>query len=305
MLNIPAALAACEPCLPKGPQADYEIVRRAIEFLSEHWREQPSLERLARHVGMNPLSLQKLFTRWCGLSPKAFIQAQTLDHARALLNADASILDTSYEVGLSGPGRLHDLFVTHEAMSPGAYKSRGEGVTIKWGFHGSPFGYALIMVTDRGLAGLAFADPGEERAALADMKSRFPCAFYEEDQQATAPYAARIFEPSRWRADTPLRLVLIGSDFEVRVWETLLSVPLGHAATYSQIAEKVNNPKAARAVGAAVGRNPISFVVPCHRILGKSGALTGYHWGLTRKRAILGWEAGVVRQPSDGGSPET
>jgi len=297
MLNLATAFAACEPMPPQTPQADYEIVRRAIEFMTERWREQPSLERLAAHVGMNPLALQKLFTRWCGLSPKAFIQAHTLDHARTLLDADASVLDTSYEVGLSGPGRLHDLFVTHEAMSPGAYKARGEGVTMKWGFHGSPFGYALIMITDRGLAGLAFADPGEERAALADMQSRFPCALYEEDQQATAPYAARIFEPSRWREDTPLRIVMIGSDFEVRVWETLLGVPLGHAATYSQIAQKVASPKAARAVGAAVGRNPISFVVPCHRILGKSGALTGYHWGLTRKRAILGWEAGVVRQP--------
>ena len=300
MLNIATAFAACEPAPLETSAADYEIIRRAVEFLSQRWREQPSLERLANHVGMNPLSLQKLFTRWCGLSPKAFIQALTLDHARALLAADASILDTSYEVGLSGPGRLHDLFVTHEAMSPGAYKARGEGVTIKWGFHSSPFGMALIMVTDRGLAGLAFADAGEERAALLDMKGRFPCAEYEEDYEATAPYAARIFEPSRWRQDTPLRIVLIGSDFEVRVWETLLSVPLGHAATYSQIAEKVNKPRAARAVGTAVGRNPISFVVPCHRILGKTGALHGYHWGLTRKRAMLGWEAGVVRQPMDG-----
>lgn len=296
-MNITAALAMADPVAPL-PHQDYEIVRRAIEFLTEHWREQPSLERLAAGVGMNPLALQKLFTRWCGLSPKAFIQAHTLDHARMLLTADASVLDTAYEVGLSGPGRLHDLFVTHEAMSPGAYKARGEGVAMKWGFHGSPFGYALIMISDRGLTGLAFADPGEEKAALADMMRRFPCAAYEEDHAATAPYAARIFDPSRWRPDTPLRLVFIGSDFEVRVWETLLSVPLGHAATYSQIAEKVNNPKAARAVGAAVGRNPLSFVVPCHRILGKSGALTGYHWGLTRKRAILGWEAGVVQQPA-------
>jgi len=300
MLNIATAFAACEPAPLETSAADYEVIRRAVEFLSQRWREQPSLERLASYVGMNPLSLQKLFTRWCGLSPKAFIQALTLDHARALLAADASILDTSYEVGLSGPGRLHDLFVTHEAMSPGAYKARGEGVTIKWGFHSSPFGMALIMVTDRGLAGLAFADAGEERSALLDMKGRFPCAEYEEDYEATAPYAARIFEPSRWREDTPLRIVLIGSDFEVRVWETLLSVPLGHAATYSQIAEKVNKPRAARAVGTAVGRNPISFVVPCHRILGKTGALHGYHWGLTRKRAMLGWEAGVVRQPAEG-----
>ena len=203
---------------------------------------------------MNPLALQKLFTRWCGLSPKAFIQAHTLDHARALLADDASILDTSYEVGLSGPGRLHDLFVTHEAMSPGAYKARGEGVTMKWGFHGSPFGYALIMITDRGLAGLAFADPGEERAALADMQSRFPCALMRKTRRRRRPMRRASSSPRAGSQDTPLRIVLIGSDFEVRVWETLLAVPLGHAATYSQIAEKVANPKAARAVGAAVGK---------------------------------------------------
>ncbi|MCX5495011.1 bifunctional helix-turn-helix domain-containing protein/methylated-DNA--[protein]-cysteine S-methyltransferase [Kaistia dalseonensis] len=299
MLNIATALASADPAPPAGPESDYEIVRRAIEFMTERWREQPSLDRLAAHVGMNPLALQKLFTRWCGLSPKAFIQAHTLDRARALLADDASILDTSYEVGLSGPGRLHDLFVTHEAMSPGAYKARGEGVVIRWGFHNSPFGHALIMITDRGLAGLAFADLGDERAALLDMQGRFPCADYIEDQAATACYAARIFEPERWRPETPLRLVLIGSDFQVRVWQTLLGVPLGRVATYSQIAEKIDHPKAARAVGAAVGRNPISFVVPCHRILGKSGALTGYHWGLTRKRAILGWEAGVSGRADD------
>jgi len=295
MLNIQSALAAAVPQIPDGPVADYEIVRRTIEFLIANWRQQPSLERIAAHVGMQPLALQKLFTRWCGLSPKAFIQAQTIDHARALLSADVSVLDASYEVGLSGPGRLHDLFVTHEAMSPGAYKARGEGVTIKWGFHASPFGYALLMATDRGLAGLAFADPGQEHSALQDMKSRFPCAVYERDEAATAPYASRIFDPHRWRPDTPLRVVLIGSDFEIRVWETLLAIPLGSAVTYSAIAERVaTNPKAARAVGAAVGKNPISFVVPCHRVLGKSGDLTGYHWGLTRKRAILGWEAGVT-----------
>lgn len=297
MLNIAAAFADAEPVPSLGTAADYDVIRRAIEFLTENWREQPSLERLAAEVGMKPLSLQKLFTRWCGLSPKAFIQAHTIDHARALLKSDASILDATYEVGLSGPGRLHDLFVTHEAMSPGAYKARGAGVTMRWGFHASPFGQALILVTDRGLAGLAFADIGEEAAALRDMQSRFPCATYIEDVAATAPYASRIFDPARWRPETPLRVVLIGSDFEIRVWQTLLGVPFARAATYSDIAARIDRPKAARAVGAAVGRNPISFVVPCHRILGKSGDLTGYHWGLTRKRAILGWEAAVAGGP--------
>jgi AraC family transcriptional regulator of adaptative response/methylated-DNA-[protein]-cysteine methyltransferase len=273
---------------------DYEIVRRVIEKISMDYRDQPSLEELAADVGETPTGLQKLFTRWAGLSPKSFLQAVTLDHARRLLDDGMPLLDASFELGMSGPGRLHDLFVTHEAMSPGDYKSRGAGLTIRYGWHISPFGLALVMVTDRGLAGLAFSDPGSERAALEDMRGRWPNADYVEDMAATQPYAKRIFEPSRWRPEEPLRVVLIGTDFQVRVWEALLRIPMGKACSYSSIAEGIGAPRASRAVGAAVGANPISFVVPCHRALGKSGALTGYHWGLTRKRAILGWEAGQL-----------
>jgi len=272
---------------------DYDVVKDVIEFLSENWRDQPSLEAIARRVRMEPTRLQKLFTRWAGLSPKAFLQAVTLDHARALLEQSATVLDTTYEVGLSGPGRLHDLFVTHEAVTPGSYRARGEGLTIRYGFHPSPFGKALVMTTEYGLAGLAFADEGQEAATLADMMGRWPRAEYAEEQAATAPLASRIFDPRRWKPETPLRVVLIGTDFEVRVWETLLKVPVGCATTYSEVARHIEKPNAARAVGAAVGKNPISFVVPCHRVLGRSGHLTGYHWGLTRKRAILGWEAGI------------
>ena len=204
------------------------------------------------------------------------------------------MLDATYEVGLSGPGRLHDLFVTHEAMSPGEWKSGGEGLTINFGFHPSPFGSALVMATERGLAGLAFADPGKEREALADMKGRWRRATYVEDSARTTAIAKRIFDPAQWQREQPLRVVLIGTDFEVRVWDTLLKIPMGKLVTYSDIAGKICAPKAARAVGAAVGKNPVSFVVPCHRVVGKSGELTGYHWGLTRKRAMLGWEAGQV-----------
>src|SRR5262249_12974715 len=214
-----------------SPAEDYEAVRRAIEFISHSWRDQPSLELIAEEVGMPPLSLQRLFTRWSGLTPKGFLQAVTLDAARALLHDSASVLDATYEVGLSGPGRLHDLFVTHEAMTPGAYKARGEGSTIRYGFHSSPFGQALIMATDRGLAGLAFADPGGEKDALADMQSRWPRATYVEDPGATGPLVARIFDPAKWRPEQPLRIVLIGSDFEIRVWETLLQLRLGKATT--------------------------------------------------------------------------
>jgi AraC family transcriptional regulator of adaptative response/methylated-DNA-[protein]-cysteine methyltransferase len=255
---------------PAGrPDDDYAVVRRAVAFISEHWRAQPSVEAIAHACGVTPDELHHLFRRWAGLTPKAFLAALTLDHARRLLRDSASVLDAAYEVGLSGPGRLHDLFVTHEAMSPGEWKAGGEGLTLAYGFHPSPFGAALVIATG-------------------------PRAEFCDDAARTAPLARRIFDPRLWQRDRPLRVVMIGTDFEVRVWETLLKVPIGRATTYSDIAAKVCTPKAARAVGAAVGKNPIAFVVPCHRVIGKSGDLTGYHWGLTRKRAMLGWEAGKV-----------
>jgi len=277
-----------------GAADDYAVVRRAIAFISEHWRAQPEIDEIAAAVGTTTADLHHVFRRWAGLTPKAFLQAITLDNARRLLRSSASVLDAAYEVGLSGPGRLHDLFVTHEAMSPGEWKSGADGLSVAFGFHPSPFGSALVMTTERGLAGLAFADPGEEEAALADMRGRWPKARYGEDKDRTGAIARRIFDPTLWRPERPLRVVLIGTDFEVRVWETLLGIPMGRAATYSDIATKLGKPTASRAVGAAVGKNPVSFVVPCHRVMGKSGDLTGYHWGLTRKRAMLGWEAGRV-----------
>jgi AraC family transcriptional regulator of adaptative response/methylated-DNA-[protein]-cysteine methyltransferase len=293
-MNAQSMLAAktFDPSPLDTAAADYETVRRAIAFVSEHFREQPEMEAIAHAVGTTPRALTELFRRWCGLTPKEFLAAVTLDHARRVLLQTPSVLEASYELGLSGPGRLHDLFVVHEAMSPGEWKSGGGGLAIAYGLHPSPFGSALVMATERGLCGLAFADAGEEEAALDDMRGRWPNARYVEDRPRTASYARRIFDPSQWRRETPLRIVLIGTDFEIRVWETLLSIPLGRAATYSGIALSLGKPKGARAIGAAVGKNPVSFVVPCHRVIGKSGELTGYHWGLTRKRAILGWEAG-------------
>lgn len=286
-------LAPPAAAIPVSP-ADYEVVRRAIGFISGNWRLQPDVDAVAAAAGVSSADLHHLFRRWAGLTPKSFLQALTLDHARKLLRDSASVLDAAYEVGLSGPGRLHDLFVTHEAMSPGEWKSGGEGVTIQYGFHDSPFGTALVMASARGLCGIAFADPGEEDAALDDMRRRWPRALYVASPAETAPLARRIFDPAQWRPDQPLRIVLIGSDFEVRVWETLLAIPLGRAASYAGIAARIGRPTAARAVGTAVGRNPISFVVPCHRVLGRSGDLCGYHWGITRKRAMLGWEAGRI-----------
>jgi AraC family transcriptional regulator of adaptative response/methylated-DNA-[protein]-cysteine methyltransferase len=278
----------------RGHEDDYAVVRRAVAFISEHWRSQPDVEAIAHACGVTPDELHHLFRRWAGLTPKEFVAAITLDHARKLLRDQASVLDAAYAVGLSGPGRLHDLFVTHEAMSPGEWKAGGAGLTLAYGFHPSPFGQALLVATERGLAGLAFADPDEKARALDDMRQRWPRAQFREDTARAAGLARRIFDPKLWKQDRPLRVVMIGTDFEVRVWETLLKIPMGRVTTYSDVATKIHAPTAARAVGAAVGKNPIAFVVPCHRVIGKGGDLTGYHWGLTRKRAMLGWEAGRV-----------
>src|SRR5258705_1286224 len=280
-----------DPVPLSSSAADYDVVRRAIAHIKGNWRAQPEIEEIAEAAGVTPTELHHLFRRWAGLTPKAFLQAITLDSARTLLRASASVLDAAYEVGLSGAGRLHDLFVTHEAMSPGEWKSGGEGLTISYGFHPWPFGITLVMATPRGLAGLAFGDAGEEKAMLADMTRRWAKAAYVEDKTITAPLAARIFDPRAWRPDRPLRIVMIGTDFEVRVWETLLGIPMGKCATYSDIANKLGKPKASRAVGAAVGQNPLSFAGPWHRGAGPPREFTGYHWGMTRKRAMLGWEA--------------
>lgn len=278
-----------------APQSDYEAVRAAIAYLSTTSPEDLDLPAFARAMGLSERQLVELFRNWCGLSPKSFSQAVALDHARRLLSGQASILDAAYGVGYSSASRLHDLFVTHEAMPPGAWRDRGEGLEMVWGAVPSPFGIAVMVTTRWGLAGLGFADAVEGiELAFADLASRWPRARYSRDDQALAPLAARIFTPGRWQADQPVRVVLIGTDFEVSVWESLLAVPVGGATTYGALAKKLGRPSASRAVGAAVGRNPISFVVPCHRVVGSTGALTGYHWGVPRKRAMLGWEAGVV-----------
>ena len=222
---------------------DYDLVRRAIAFISEHWRAQPTIESMADAAGVTPDELHHLFRRWAGLTPKAFMQALTLDHAKGLLRDSASVLDAALDSGLSGPGRLHDLFVTHEAMSPGEWKTGGAGMTLRYGFHPSPFGTAIVIASGRGLAGLAFADPGEEQASLADMQRRWPRATYLEDHAGTAALAQRIFDTKMWRADQPLRVVLIGTDFEVRVWETLLKIPMGRAVVLFRYRDQHQKPQ--------------------------------------------------------------
>ena len=295
MLQHSTTTTAAVLDVPAAPTSDYVLVRRAIGFLTEHWNDHPSLDELAEAIGLSATHCQKLFKRWCGLSPKEFVQAIAVDRARELLTNSASVLEAAHEVGMSGGGRLHDLFVSHEAMSPGEFKRRGEGLVISYGFHACPFGDALLMATPRGLCGLAFVneDAGEGRAeALADMTRRWPKATYVEAPEMTAPMAKGIFGQRAPNLAEPVRLVLIGSDFEVRVWQALLAIPRGRAVSYADIARHLGKPTASRAVGSAVGRNPISFVVPCHRVLRGDGSLGGYHWGLTRKRALIGWETG-------------
>lgn len=278
-----------------APESDYDTIRAAIRYLSETGPDATDLKRFARALGLTERQLTDLFRRWCGLSPKSFAQAVALDHAKSLLRERASVLDTTYEVGLSSTSRLHDLFVAYEAMPPGVFRAGGAGIDMLWGVAPSPFGLAVVTATEYGISGLGFADAETSiEAAFADLANRWPNARFTRDDARIAPLVAPVFEPGRWSPEHPVRVVLIGTDFEVKVWETLLKIPCGQATTYSSVAERIGRPSASRAVGAAVGKNPISFVVPCHRVVGSSGALTGYHWGVPRKRAILGWEAGVI-----------
>ncbi|MCH9806343.1 MAG: methylated-DNA--[protein]-cysteine S-methyltransferase [Alphaproteobacteria bacterium] len=281
---------------------DYETIRRAIVFLRRQRDAAPGLEGLADHLGLSASHCQKLFKRWCGLSPKEFTAAIAIDRAREMLGPDRSVLDTALEVGLSGGGRLHDLFVSHEAMTPGDYKRRGAGLEMSWGTHPTPFGEAVAVATDRGLAGLAFVDEDKGQTAddaLVDLARRWPAARLQREPEETQPYIDVIFDPGRWSLSDPVRLVMIGTDFEVRVWQALLKIPMGKAVSYRDVAKTVCSERAARAVGAAVGKNPLSFVVPCHRVMRADGGLGGYHWGVTRKLALIGWEAGQIGGESE------
>ena len=272
----------------------YALIERALTYLADHWEEQPELSDLASHVGMSEYHLQRLFTKWAGISPKKFLSMLTLEQARRKLQANESVLDTALGSGLSGPGRLHDLFVTYEAMTPGEYKRQAKDLEIRYGWHEGPFGQTLLMITDRGLCGLAFEDARGRRACFEDLAARWPMANLLEDRPNTAEYMARIFNSSNvadMQHGAELRLFLKGTDFQVKVWEALMQLSQGELATYGQLARKVGlSSTAARAIGTAVGNNPIAWIIPCHRVIRTTGALGGYHWGLPRKLAMLGWE---------------
>lgn len=273
------------------PQSSYhyQVMRRAIDRIDRAGGAL-SLGDLAAEMQMSPAHFQRLFSQWAGVSPKRYQQYLTLGHAKALLAERSTTLTTAHEVGLSGSGRLHDLFLRWEAMSPGDYARGGEGLTIRWGRFDTPFGRALVMGTDRGICAIAFAEEVGEADALADLTGRWPQAQYVEDPEPLRDWVAAAFSDGSGRR-CEMSLHLIGAPFQIKVWEALLTVPSGHVTTYSEIARAIGHPRAVRAVGTAVGRNPISFLIPCHRALRKSGGLGGYHWGLPVKRAMLAWEA--------------
>lgn len=267
---------------------DYKVVAKAIHYLDEHFRRQPELAEVAAHVGLSEFYFQRLFSRWVGISPKRFIQYLTKEYAKEALERSQSILDTSLDAGLSGPGRLHDLFINTEAVTPGEYKAAGAGLTIRYGVHPTPFGDALLSVTDKGICGLNFVNMGED-AELAEQQRRWSEARFVHDAQETGHLITQIFAPETKPA--PLHLYIRGTNWQLKVWEALLRLPVGARVTYSDVARSVCTVKASRAVGNAVGSNPIGYLIPCHRVVRQTGRFHGYRWGSERKQAILAWEA--------------
>jgi AraC family transcriptional regulator, regulatory protein of adaptative response / methylated-DNA-[protein]-cysteine methyltransferase len=275
--------------------ADYQLIAQAIEYIEQNVQMQPGLDELAHALSVSPGHLQRTFQRWAGISPKRFLQYLTVKHAKGQLEAARPLLDVAFASGLSGPGRLHDHFVAIEALTPGEYKRQAAGLKIAYGLHDTPFGPALVAVTPRGLNALAFVGEEGFAAEVELLARRWPGAILVEEPAQTAGWVARIFSRSSGNGtfsdDTPLRLLLKGTNFQIKVWEALLRIPEGALCTYGDIARQVCGPKAARAVGAAVGANPIAYLIPCHRVIRQSGVIHDYRWGSTRKKALAGWEA--------------
>ena len=270
---------------------DAERVERAIRFLDTHYREQPSLDEVAGAVGLSPYHFQRVFKRWAGVTPKRFLQFLTVEHAKAALAEGRSTLEASWDAGLSGPGRLHDLFVAVEAVTPGEFKENGRGLVIRYGFADSPFGTALIALTDRGICGMAFTEEADAQGALDTLERRWRGASWQRDDEAAANMARTIFAD---REHGRITLELNGTNFQLKVWEALLRIPPGTLVSYGDVARSIGHPDAVRAVGTAVGQNPIAYLIPCHRVIRSTGAFGNYRWGAARKRAMVGWEAARI-----------
>ena len=269
---------------------DYARIERAIRYLDLHRHTQPSLGDVAAHVGLSEAHFQRLFTRWAGISPKRFLQHQTAQVVKQLLRERHRVLDASYEAGLSGPSRLHDLIVNAEAVTPGEYQRAGAGLTIRFGFHPTPFGDALVAVTVRGICHLAFVHPVSRREALDRLRHDWPAAELLPDQRATGVVAARAFPASGSTPAAGLALHVKGTNFQLKVWDALLRIPDGTVTTYGDLAARIGDPNASRAVGTAVGSNPVSWIIPCHRVIRSTGEFGGYAWGIDRKRVMLALE---------------
>lgn len=278
--------------------ADYARVESAIDFLERNFRQQPSLAEVAASVGLSEYHFQRLFTRWVGISPKRFLQYQTVEYAKQLLRESRALLDVTYDAGLSSAGRLHDLFVTLEAVTPGEYKRGGDGLVISYGVHPSPFGDCLLGLTERGICALTFVDAAGPERAVDELGRAWPGASLREAPRATGPVLEQVFEWSPATA-APLRVVVRGTNFQVKVWKALLRIPAGMAVSYEDVAAMAGRPEAVRAAGSAIGRNPICYLIPCHRVIRKSGDFGNYGGGPARKRAMLAWEAAHVRPGAD------
>ena len=285
----------------RSSTTEYDRIAGAIRYLDAHWRDQPSLADVARHVGLSESHFQRLFTRWVGISPKRFLQQATAQFARSLLRDHRAALPTTLDAGLSNPSRLHELIVHAEAMTPGQVRRGGDGVEIAWGFHESPLGTALVAVTPLGICSIQFADSAaERRAALARLRAEWPAATLVESAARTRK-SARQALGALGAPTGPLAVPVRGTNFQLKVWTALLGIAPGCVTTYEEIADAIGQPAAARAVGSAVGRNPVSLLIPCHRVIRKSGGLGGYAWGLERKELVLRAEDGRRRLADGGG----
>lgn len=273
---------------------DYQRIAKAIRFLTTHAREQPGLAAVARAAHLSEFHFQRLFSRWAGISPKRFIQFLTVEHAKQQLTASRALLDATFDAGLSSPGRLHDLFVSVEAVTPGEFKRRGNGLRIRYGAHPTPFGLCLLALTQRGVCWLSFFDAGDQSGAIQNMKAQWQGADFEKDPKATGRMVKRVFSRMRRREPVPLSLLLAGTNFQIKVWQALLKIPEGTVSTYGALGNMIGAPDASRAIGSAVGQNPIAYLIPCHRVIRKTGLIGGYRWGEERKRAILAREIAIL-----------
>jgi AraC family transcriptional regulator of adaptative response/methylated-DNA-[protein]-cysteine methyltransferase len=273
---------------------DYLRIERAITFLQSNHTRQPDLKDVARSIHLSEYHFQRLFSRWAAISPKKFLQYLTVEHAKRVLRESRSLLDATFETGLSSPGRLHDLFITVEAMTPGEFKNQGAGLAIQYGFHPTMFGECLLAVTERGICGLSFVPTGKRSQVLAELHNRWTGAKFSEEPGTTQSYVDRLFSRTGRRSQKPLPLLLKGTNFQIKVWEALMRIPEGTVVSYEDVARAVGNPKASRAVGTAVGVNPIAYVIPCHRVIQRAGVIGNYHWGSARKKALLGWEWAIT-----------